>query len=92
MHQPGNLPAVGYRGFAPDHEHLVVPYTNIRGTREGPPAEALPRDEAGAEEAPEAFIRALFKCPCDTVIVPMQDILGLGTEARMNYPGSTGSN
>ena len=22
----------------------------------------------------------------------MQDILGLGTEARMNYPGSTGSN
>ena len=47
---------------------------------------------SGAEEAPEAFIRALFKCPCDTVIVPMQDILGLGTEARMNYPGSTGSN
>ena len=47
---------------------------------------------SGAEEAPEAFIRALFKCPCDTVIVPMQDILGLGSEARMNYPGSTGSN
>ena len=47
---------------------------------------------SGAEEAPEAFIKALFKCPCDTVIVPMQDILGLGSEARMNYPGSTGSN
>ena len=32
---------------------------------------------SGAAEAPEAFIRALFKCPCDTVIIPMQDVLGL---------------
>ena len=44
------------------------------------------------EEAPEAFIRALFNSPCDTVIVPMQDILGLGEEARMNYPGTIGGN
>ncbi len=44
------------------------------------------------EEAPEAFIRFLFKSPCDTVIIPMQDILGLGTSARMNYPGTIGGN
>ncbi len=44
------------------------------------------------EEAPDAFIRALFSGPCDTVVVPMQDILHLGTEARMNYPGTTGGN
>ena len=44
------------------------------------------------EEAPEAFIRALFKCPCDTVIVPMQDVLGLDGSARMNYPGTIGGN
>jgi len=44
------------------------------------------------EEAPDAFIRALFKCPCDTVVIPMQDILGLGGEARMNYPGTIGGN
>ena len=44
------------------------------------------------EDAPEAFIRFLFRCPCDTVIVPMQDILGLGTSARMNYPGTIGGN
>ena len=42
--------------------------------------------------APEAFIRALFKSPCDTVIIPMQDILGLDGSARMNYPGTTGGN
>lgn len=44
------------------------------------------------EEAPWAFIRALFASPCDTVIVPMQDILCLDESARMNYPGTTGGN
>ena len=44
------------------------------------------------EEAPDAFIRALFKSPCDTVIVPMQDVLGLGGYARMNFPGTIGGN
>ena len=47
---------------------------------------------AGIAEAPEAFIRALFKCPCDTVIIPMQDVLGLDSSARMNYPGRIGGN
>lgn len=45
-----------------------------------------------AEEAPEAFIRALFRCPCETVVVPMQDVLGLDGSARMNYPGTIGGN
>lgn len=44
------------------------------------------------DEAPWAFIRALAFSPCETVIVPMQDILGLDGTARMNYPGSIGGN
>ncbi len=44
------------------------------------------------EKAPEAFISYLLECPCDTVIIPMQDILCLGREARMNYPGALGGN
>ena len=44
------------------------------------------------EEAPEAFIRALFHTPCETVVVPMQDVLGLGGYARMNFPGTIGGN
>ena len=44
------------------------------------------------EDAPEAFIRFLFRGPCDTVIIPMQDILGLDNSARMNYPGTIGGN
>ncbi len=34
-----------------------------------------------------AVIRAVLGSVADTVIVPLQDILGLGTEARMNVPG-----
>ncbi len=34
-----------------------------------------------------AFIRAALMSAADTAIVPMQDVLSLGTEARMNLPG-----
>jgi 4-alpha-glucanotransferase len=44
------------------------------------------------EEAPDAFIRYLFRSPCNTVIVPMQDILNLDGSARMNFPGTIGGN
>ncbi len=39
-----------------------------------------------------AFIRTLFASVADTAIVPLQDVLGLGHEARMNLPGSTKHN
>lgn len=38
------------------------------------------------------FIRALMHSRANTVIVPLQDILGLGSEARMNYPGTDSGN
>ena len=38
-----------------------------------------------------AMIRAAFGTVADTVIVPMQDVLGLGSEARMNMPGQLGA-
>ena len=36
------------------------------------------------------FIRALEASVADTVLIPMQDVLGLGTEARMNQPATHG--
>jgi 4-alpha-glucanotransferase len=33
------------------------------------------------------FIRLAFMSVADTAIIPMQDVLGLGSEARMNLPG-----
>jgi len=38
------------------------------------------------------FIRALLASVANTAIIPLQDILGLGTEARMNLPNSTSGN
>jgi 4-alpha-glucanotransferase len=38
------------------------------------------------------FIRAVLSSVADTAIVPLQDLLGLGTEARMNLPNSTQGN
>jgi 4-alpha-glucanotransferase len=38
------------------------------------------------------FIRALEASVADTVLIPMQDVLGLGTEARMNQPATLDSN
>lgn len=44
------------------------------------------------EEIQWAMIRALMASVADTVLVPMQDVLGLGGEARMNLPGRMGGN
>jgi 4-alpha-glucanotransferase len=39
-----------------------------------------------------ALIRAVLSSVADTAIVPLQDVLGLGSEARMNLPGTVGTN
>jgi 4-alpha-glucanotransferase len=38
------------------------------------------------------FIRAVLGSVADTAIVPVQDLLGLGSEARMNRPGTSTGN
>ena len=43
-------------------------------------------------EASWAFIRAAFMSVGDTVIIPMQDYLNRGNEARINHPSTIGGN
>ena len=38
------------------------------------------------------FMKAVWSSNSDTAIVTMQDLLGLGNEARMNYPSTTKGN
>lgn len=38
------------------------------------------------------FIRAALSSVADTAIIPMQDYLGLGSEARINIPSTVGTN
>ncbi len=44
------------------------------------------------EEIHWDFIRAVWASVADTAITPMQDLLGLGTEGRMNLPASESHN
>ena len=47
---------------------------------------------ADGNEIHWTFIRTILASVADTAIVPMQDLLGLGNEARMNLPASTSGN
>ncbi len=44
-------------------------------------------------EAPNwALIRLAFSSPAEMAIIPLQDVLGLGEDYRMNMPGTVGGN
>ncbi|MDR2431126.1 MAG: 4-alpha-glucanotransferase [Candidatus Margulisbacteria bacterium] len=43
------------------------------------------------EPRPENYLRYWLSSPADTVIFPAQDILGLGSAARLNFPGTSGA-
>lgn len=43
-------------------------------------------------ELPQELIRLVMMSVADTVIFPMQDVLGLGAEARMNHPSTREGN
>lgn len=45
-----------------------------------------------SESMPWQLIRCAMASTAKYAIIPMQDILGLGTEARMNTPGTTNNN
>ena len=44
------------------------------------------------EEIPMEFVRAALSSVADTAIIPVQDYLGLGKEARINTPSTLGNN
>jgi 4-alpha-glucanotransferase len=48
--------------------------------------------EVGEDEVHREFIRLAMMSVADCCIIPMQDILGLGEEARMNLPATSNGN
>ncbi len=48
--------------------------------------------EVSCNDLPKELIRLLMMSIAQTVIIPVQDILGLGEEARMNRPSSAKGN
>jgi 4-alpha-glucanotransferase len=47
---------------------------------------------AGPGQMPDAMIHALMASVAQLAVVPMQDLLGLGSEARLNTPGTVTGN
>ena len=90
-HLPHNYPAnaVAYTG------------THDNDTLRGWLAHASPRERQKAmtylqaergEELPRKMMLAALASVCDTCILPLQDILGLSSEARINIPSTLGGN
>lgn len=55
-------------------------------------SEAEARKLADSGELCQAIVRLAISSAADYAVIPMQDILGLGTEARMNVPNTFGTN
>jgi len=62
---------------------------------------SLPKDAArdvddylgsDAQQMPQAMVRAVIASVAQLAVVPMQDLLSLGSEARFNTPGTVGDN
>ena len=68
-----------YANATPEHQGFARYYLGLQ------------EDCSPAEVAWQMIIR-LWESPSNFTIAPMQDLLGLGTEARMNYPGTTAGN
>lgn len=85
-----------------NHEHLSVAYTGTHdndttmgwytsldaGTRAR--VDACLASTPG--DMPGALIRAAYASAASLAVLPMQDLLGLGSEARMNRPGTPSGN
>lgn len=75
----GFFEAGGTGGAAPDPEELERRQRRI-----------LELTGSDGSEINWAFIRAVWQSAARLALAPMQDLLGLGSEARMNIPGKRG--
>lgn len=91
FHRPDQFPeeSAAYTGTH-DNDTLMGWYKNRRPPREGidPLAEII----KGEGEVHRKMIDAVLQSRSDIAIIPMQDLLGLGNEARMNLPGKAKGN
>jgi 4-alpha-glucanotransferase len=90
---------VAYTGTH-DNDTTVGWFHSVAGEGSTRTAEQIERERkfcmdylnTDGEEIQWDFIRGVLGSVANTAIVPLQDLLGLGTEARMNLPNSTEGN
>lgn len=79
--------AVAYTGTHDNDTTLGWYRTLDEGSRE-----ILRASIGNADAMPAALVRSAYESPARLAVIPMQDLLGLGTEARMNVPGTDAGN
>ena len=67
-----------------DNDTTLGWWRGLPAWRQAEVARALGED---VPEMPRALVELAWSSPAPLAVVPMQDLLGLGTEARMNRPG-----
>jgi len=82
-----NTTATGWFRMEDLDETTQNPEARINETRR-----ALEYMGSDGDEINWDFIRLAMESVADTAIIPLQDILGLGNEARMNTPGTMSAN
>ncbi len=89
-HLPGNyVPnTVAYTGTH-DNDTLVGWYRGLDEPTRHRVREALSSSD---DEVPRAAIRCILESVADLAVVPLQDLLGLDSRARMNTPGTVQGN
>ena len=99
--RPHNYPrdVVAYTGTH-DNDTTIGWWTSSAGTDSTRTDEDIQKERAYAldylnsdgSEIHWSFVRALMGSVAHTVVFPAQDLLGLGSEARMNMPSTLGGN
>lgn len=67
-----------YRELTPEDRKRAMDYLNLYGREE--------------HQLHQEFVRAALASVADTAVIPIQDYLGLGAEARINTPSTLGGN
>jgi len=90
---PSNYPehCVAYTGTH-DHDPLAAWWQSAPEALRRRASAALKAAGIDEPEPAWSFIRLAFSTRADLAIVQMQDVLGLGREARLNTPGTTRGN
>ena len=92
QHFPGNW-SENYVAYTGTHDNdTTIGWLNSMDEATIASARKYLGDFETAEEGVELFIRCVLNGPCETAMVPMQDVLHLDGGSRMNLPGSTGGN
>jgi 4-alpha-glucanotransferase len=98
---PHNYPSkcVAYTGTH-DNDTVVGWYQSVAGGASTRTQDQIDREKAYAlryldctpDQIHIAMTQAIWRSVASLAITPVQDLLGLGTEARMNVPGTTQGN